>query len=200
MDGLDIINNQYRVIIDINTESNVLPFRIFCFCSSRQLTTSQYSRYFYDGEDNVYDIKKATYEFDKYGRTKISTIRNFGEKRFIELLRVLNFYDQHVTRLLNESDSFDSKIFYKDQILKSSLVDEQIEQIIDYLFKYNNFIFGSLSDNQKEMIWKAIRTNRNQECNEMLKKLATVVTNYTTTTELQKNPAKAMVLSRFIIK
>lgn len=200
MDGLDIINNQYRVIIDINTESNVLPFKIFCFCSSRQLVKSQNDKYFYDEEDNVHDIKKAMYEFDKYGRTKILTIKNFGEKRFIELLRVLNFYDQHVTRLLNESNSFDPKMFYKDQTLKRKLVDEQIEQIIDYLFKYNNFIFGSLSDNQKEMIWKAIRTNKNQECNEMLKKLATVVTNYTTVTELQESPAKAKILSRFVIK
>ncbi|HOZ54232.1 MAG TPA: hypothetical protein PKY25_02780 [Bacilli bacterium] len=200
MNDMDILNGQYRLIIDRNTRSSELPFRTFCHVSSRQLHEPNYSKYFNNEPASVYDIKRATYEFEESGKLRILTIKNFGEKKFNELLRILNFYDQHVSRLLRENECFDEKLFYKDQCFKKALIEEQKEAILDYLFTYNNFIFGSLTDNQKEMIWKAISSKRNSESNIMLRKLMNVITNYTTTYELQNDVAKSKVLSRFVIK
>ena len=155
--------------------------------------------------NNIWEIKKLVEKTDEVGKPLIFKVRNFGKGLYPELLTVLNFYDQQVERLIDYKDQNNcgDNLFYYEQREKLDIVRDYEKEIYEYLFNNGqDYIFGKLTDAQKDKIYSAIRGSKSVKNQNLLSKLNEVIANYTTLEELKDvnkiYKGQRKVLSRFI--
>lgn len=109
-----------------------------------------------------YDIEMLKYKLshiDEDGNSIIFKDKQIKSSDLERLVRIINFYDDHIVRLLIDDPYFsvnNNYLFYKDYAEKLITIwndDYYRESIINYLFdKGNKYIFGNLNDQQKNRI------------------------------------------------
>ncbi len=128
----------------------------------------------------------------------IASIESLGPKKIIKLIETIEFYDKQVLRLYQENNAITDNIFYRDRQKKLTIIKAELTTIVTYLFKNDNFIWGTLSPRQKEEILMAISRNRHDK-NKALINLVKILTDYTTLSELE-DKTNNKCLNRFLKK
>ncbi len=147
---------------------------------------------------NIYLIKYLLNHYNFKGENAlVASLKSLGPKKLLKLLESLNFYQDQVLRLYKENNIINNPIFFHNRQEKLKIINTEITNIVNYLFNYDNFIWGSLSMRQKDDIYNAISRHKNTT-HKALANLIKILTDYTTLTEL--NTKTPQCLNRFIKK
>ena len=131
------------------------------------------------------------------GQLSIARNHNFDEKHFNVLCDIINFYDDHVIRLIKEAqvedESITERIFYSHFKFKYDTVFRNRVKIFDCLFANGgNLIFKDFTPSQIVGLINGIGRGPQKAANQM----ATIIALYSTKKELIWNPTNPPVIKR----
>lgn len=181
---------------------------------------------------NIDELKYLMSHVDEEGNMLLMNGKRVRPIVINRIISMVQFYQEHIVRLIRENPHFSLRnnyLFYKDYAEKQVLVwknDAYCESIIRYLFEHgNNFVFGTLLDNQKRAIledMKAVleKIKEDRDCvvnpyyfyddlpiynpialkRSISEQLVDNVTQYVTRDEMINDIVKTRVLNRFIVK
>ena len=125
---------------------------------------------------------------------------SLSHKDIIKVKNAINFYEQQVIRQFNEPCGFNDNLFTLNEKEKSSIVEEEYEQIIEYLINNSiSCIYGNMTSSKKMSLICSI--DGKGEVNYYIKnRMIRLIADYTTLGELRQGLVKTKVLDRFISK
>ncbi len=148
-------------------------------------------------KQTISELKHVMTHLASNGQLCIAKNHNFGEKQFNVLCDIINFYDEHIIRLIKEAQveykPITEKILYSYFKFKYNTVWENRIRIFNYLFvNGGSLIFKDFTPLQVEGL-----INGKRKCHqEAADQLLTIISIYSTQKELIWNPANPPVLKR----
>lgn len=135
----------------------------------------------------------------------IGTIKQMGTNGVLGIRNAINLYTSQVERVyyeykyLRKANLEHINLFSIDEQLKLKLAEKQIDEILLYLLDNGHqFIWGSLSDNQKKTLRSALEGNNNRKAIIARECMINIISNYTTLGELEEGIVRTRVINRFI--
>ena len=136
----------------------------------------------------IYNLKKLLGTLSFNGKNALITyVDGISIQKLYRIIKAVEFYDNQIIRIANNipNNKLPNNIFTFNALEKERIINARLDEIIAILFKYNNFIWGSLSEYQKERYPKSILSPKTNHDKELKNNFITIIRDYTSLEELQ---------------
>lgn len=180
--------------IDSNTKANVLPV------NKPAVRTEQVWFRRHLSSHSITNLKHNMTNLTKYGKLVITKTINGRMNEFYRLYALINFYDEHIVRLINEAslmgDKVDTNILTSYYNEKNQIIWANRVAIFENLFAMGGkYVFGDLTPRQMGIIMKSATTGYSDV---LASQMAEVIATWSTYNELQENGENPKVLKRLL--
>lgn len=187
---------------DKTTGAIYLPYRIFTF--------NNYNLRIALGKFSMADLKYLAGHITIAGENALKAcVYGIGQYKLKDMISKLIFYEQQVMRVYKESENDKDNLFLLNRDRKIGLITNQLTDILNYLYSYDDFVFGKISGSWRKSLYnRALEYQRNNgqrefdtrypgigEVDELVKMLA----NYTTINEAKEGIVECGAARRFIL-
>jgi len=188
----DILNQTDKFVIGENLiiHNPLIPHSTFC------LELNEISIYTMKSLLGLYSIERVPTGLDN---AFTNSIKNFGVERTRLVVESIRFYEEQIIRQANLYPDDGRNLFFIDFVEKMQMVDEQLDEIINYLVNNDHFVWGSISPQQRKYLLEC-NIRKMEKLRLVREKLIRMICNYVTIEETKSGLVKTRTLDRFILK
>ena len=137
---------------------------------------------------NIYDLKRLLGTRSLNDKNALlSYTSDISIKNLHKIIHAIEFYDKQIMRVTNNipKGELPDNIFTLNSLEKEKIIDYRLDDIVAIIFAYHEFVWGSLSNNQKDKYPNAILNPKTMQDKELKENFITIIRDYTTLEELQ---------------
>jgi len=126
---------------------------------------------------------------------------DFGDDYALKIKNMINFYEEQVMRQAIETGLTDVNLFALNKEVKSRFVEEQINEIIEYLLDSAEVcVWGELSKTSKDNLSRVLKNSVSYKAINAKYGLIDAISDYTTLSEVEEGLVRKRTIDRFIVK
>lgn len=128
-------------------------------------------------------------------------LKNVGPTKINKIADNISLYDEQIRHIIKETpESFTGNLFFKDWNPKNQIISTEIKDIVLYLVNNGEyFMWGQMTDKAKKAFLQAV-LNPKSERNVIRQNIITLLTNYTTLSEVENGLTRTRAIDKFIIR